>query len=316
VSRDGAGWESAFTTYRDPDEFTEILNLDVRLTPTARGPFQAEKTVARRFGPVFYNGIAVTPAVSHTVNKSDETGFLFLDECSAPILRNGMNVTADCLLVLPAHTECIGSAQAHGRWWFLRIDDDALHLAMRTRLGVSWVPRHRVQLLRADPRSLTQLRFACARALMEHRTSEAVTRAWEDTIMRALTACLSTRDTSAILNRPVQRLIPRFLETLEKNEVWPLTVAQVCAELGTTDRTLYRHCVDHFGMSPGDYVRCHRLNLARRALLRADPAGTKLQEVALRYGFIEPGWFTAHYHSAFGEAPFDTLRRVDCPKWP
>lgn len=57
------------------------------------------------------------------------------------------------------------------------------------------------------------------------------------------------------------------------------------------------------------YVRRHRLALARRRLEHGDPE-TTIAEIARLSGFSHLGHFTAAYKTAFGEPPGRTLRRA------
>jgi AraC-like DNA-binding protein len=61
-------------------------------------------------------------------------------------------------------------------------------------------------------------------------------------------------------------------------------------------------------MSPGRYLRARRMQLARRALRRADPSETNVARVAQQYGFGEPARFAALYRAQFGELPSTTLK--------
>jgi len=52
------------------------------------------------------------------------------------------------------------------------------------------------------------------------------------------------------------------------------------------------------------------MNLARRALSRADSARTTVTAIALDHGFGELGRFSVQYRRLFGESPSETLRRA------
>ena len=53
-----------------------------------------------------------------------------------------------------------------------------------------------------------------------------------------------------------------------------------------------------------------RMNMARSALRRADPATTSVAEIARKHQFLELGRFAVTYRTIFGEMPSTTLRRV------
>lgn len=68
---------------------------------------------------------------------------------------------------------------------------------------------------------------------------------------------------------------------------------------------MFRRYLD---MTPMGYLRLVRLDRAHRDLLDADPATTRVQQVAARWGFAHTGRFAAMYREAYGRVPSDTLR--------
>jgi transcriptional regulator GlxA family with amidase domain len=99
----------------------------------------------------------------------------------------------------------------------------------------------------------------------------------------------------------------RFEATLATHDNRKLGARELCAAIGVSERTLERCCVEVLGMSPSSYARLRRLNLVRSALRRADPAITRVSELARRYGFSELGRFAVTYRTVFGETPSTTL---------
>ena len=89
----------------------------------------------------------------------------------------------------------------------------------------------------------------------------------------------------------------------------PLTIADLSAALGASQRTLHAAFRDHLGTTPKAYLKALRLNAARQDLIRAEK-GTRVTDVALRWGFLHFGWFSFDYHRHFGETPSVTLRRA------
>jgi hypothetical protein len=62
-------------------------------------------------------------------------------------------------------------------------------------------------------------------------------------------------------------------------------------------------------LAPTRYLLLRRLNMARSALRRADPATASVAEIARTHQFQEPGRFAVTYRTVFGEMPSSTLRR-------
>ena len=87
-----------------------------------------------------------------------------------------------------------------------------------------------------------------------------------------------------------------------------LTVGDLCRALNARERTLHAAFCDHLGTSPKAYFKQLRLTAARSELRRAPP-GTRVTDVALRWGFLHFGWFAHDYGQHFGETPSATLRR-------
>jgi transcriptional regulator GlxA family with amidase domain len=87
-----------------------------------------------------------------------------------------------------------------------------------------------------------------------------------------------------------------------------LTVGDLCRALNARERTLHAAFCDHLGTSPKAYFKQLRLTAARSELRRAQP-GTRVTDVALRWGFLHFGWFAYDYGQHFGETPSATLRR-------
>jgi transcriptional regulator GlxA family with amidase domain len=83
----------------------------------------------------------------------------------------------------------------------------------------------------------------------------------------------------------------------------------LCAAIDVPERTLRVCCAEFLGMSPSRYLLLRRLNMARSALRRADPATASVAEIARSCQFLEPGRFAVAYRTFFGEMPSATLRR-------
>ncbi len=148
-----------------------------------------------------------------------------------------------------------------------------------------------------------------------------IARAIQHDIVHALINCLTARvvhgDTVARRRRAtVMNGFEKVLAT-EFDRQLP----ELCGAVPVAERLLRRCCSDVLGLGPSDYIRLRRLNLVHVALRRADPVGTKVSDVAGRYGFFELGRFAAFYRTIFGEPPLATspslrgltrLRGRDC----
>jgi AraC-like DNA-binding protein len=134
----------------------------------------------------------------------------------------------------------------------------------------------------------------------------------EHLLIEAAMACLVAKDERKICasHRSHADIMNRFQDMVQASPDGLLSLSELCATLGISGRTLRACCQQHLGMGPDRYLRLRRLNLARRALLRAVPTGSTVKEIFSRFGFQEPGRFAVVYRTLFGESPSVTLRRT------
>jgi AraC-like DNA-binding protein len=139
----------------------------------------------------------------------------------------------------------------------------------------------------------------------------AVAKALEQELVHAMVNCLSghmAKETERY-GRQHAKVIARFEDFLMARRYDPVHLAEMCTAIGVSERTLRSCCHEHFGMGPIHYLWLRRMQLARRALLQADPATTRVTSMATEYGFWELGRFSVEYRALFGESPSASLRR-------
>lgn len=103
--------------------------------------------------------------------------------------------------------------------------------------------------------------------------------------------------------------VRRAVELLEEQPGHGHTVAGLAAAVGSSVRALQAGFRRHVGVPPMTYLRQVRLRRAHADLVRADPGGTRVAEIACRWGFCHLGRFAAGYRAAYGESPSETLQR-------
>jgi transcriptional regulator GlxA family with amidase domain len=102
----------------------------------------------------------------------------------------------------------------------------------------------------------------------------------------------------------------RFEDAFTVHGASPRTMPELCSVIGVPERTLRVCCTEFLGVSPTRYILLRRLNLARSALRRADPATASVAEIARSFQFSELGRFAVTYRNLFGEMPSTTLSRT------
>lgn len=85
------------------------------------------------------------------------------------------------------------------------------------------------------------------------------------------------------------------------------TIADICQAVDVSERTLQYAFRRYVNVTPMTYLRLCRLNRVQAALRQLDPDSTTVTTVALRYGFLHLGRFSADYKNTFGELPSETL---------
>ncbi|GAB7046778.1 AraC family transcriptional regulator [Catenuloplanes indicus] len=103
--------------------------------------------------------------------------------------------------------------------------------------------------------------------------------------------------------------IRRAVAHIDANAHLPIQLSEIAAAAGISARALQYGFRRHLDMTPLEYLRRVRLDLARRDLQRADPArGATVRAIAVRWGFGNTGRFAADYRAAYGVLPGETLR--------
>lgn len=99
------------------------------------------------------------------------------------------------------------------------------------------------------------------------------------------------------------------VEFLHENAHHPIAPADAAAAVGLHTRSLQTAFQRHLGKSPTEYLRCVRLDRARRDLVQHNPDTATVSDLARAWGFGNLGRFASAYQDRFGEKPNETLRR-------
>jgi AraC-like DNA-binding protein len=150
-----------------------------------------------------------------------------------------------------------------------------------------------------------------ARATPDILEQPEVARTLEEQLIHLMVRCLTEGERPEMANasRRHNMIVLRLEEFLEANPDRPLYLTEICAALGTAERTLRVVCEEHLRMGPIRYLTLRRMHMVRRALLREAPLTTTVTRVATDHGFWELGRFAVAYRQLFGETPSASLRR-------
>ena len=109
-------------------------------------------------------------------------------------------------------------------------------------------------------------------------------------------------------DRPATPILARFEDWLIAEPF--LSMPDLCAALGVSDRLLRECCKTHLGMGPRSYRHLRGMQQVHRALRNGNLDGASVSEVARRHGFDALGRFATNYRALYGELPSVTLRRA------
>ena len=131
----------------------------------------------------------------------------------------------------------------------------------------------------------------------------------ERTVLYAISEVMTaaTPDAGARIVRPTKywSLVNAVRERLQDASTCPLSIAELCVELGVSRRTAQYAFQDTLNLNPIAYLRAVRLNHVRRELRLGDSVTT----AATKWGFWHLSSFAQDYRAMFGELPSATAKR-------
>jgi len=131
----------------------------------------------------------------------------------------------------------------------------------------------------------------------------------ERTVLYAISEVLTAAapEAGAQAARPTKywSLVNAVQERLQDASTCPLSIAELCVQLGISRRTAQYAFHDALNLNPIAYLRAVRLNHARRELR----LGESVTSAATKWGFWHLSSFAQDYRAMFGELPSATARR-------
>lgn len=140
---------------------------------------------------------------------------------------------------------------------------------------------------------------------------QAIRDAMEQGLFAAVLDVMPTQPPHSISSRSRQLIVTRAREYMEAHIDQPITVAELCRELGVSRRTLQYSFQDVLDLSPVRFLCVMRLNAVRRTLKHAadNELAVTVADIAASWGFWHLSHFSANYKALFGELPSETLQR-------
>lgn len=306
-------------SFTEPHQYQErIRPAEVRITPTARGKFDAVLSQFNLHHVTLQQGWESLPtAIRSELHKSRNAMMFHTAAAGPPIKVDGSDLASDTIVLGMPAEEHFFQNPANAAWSTLTVPPEVYAMARATLLGRD-AAIMQARIVRPRDTALNRLRTLHQRIVGlvpaggDHGLHPEGAKAAEEAVLVALIDCLEgDGDVTVPLlgSRRSTAIMRKLYEFLEASEGLPVYMMDVCAELDVSRRTLHTACVDHLGLSPHRFFLLRRMQLARQALLAVDTRSTTVTQVATSLGFWELGRFAVHYKWLFGESPSATLGR-------
>ena len=311
--------ESQFFTFDDPDKFQSTIRAGTyELLVKSRGDFHAELTRIDLERLWMQRGDINLPWVMAAANDPERAPLLFLaDADQASLGESGMEVSPGEIMVYRRQATKHSWSSGHCRLATMSLTHEDLAVAGEAIVGREITAPLNTYVIRPAPAAMGQLASLhkaageLAKRSPDILANPGIAHAFEQKLVHAMVTCLSTDLPSERRFCGLQhsRVINRFERFLETKQYQPVYLAEICAAIGASERTLRTCCQEHYGMGPVRYLWLRRMHLAHRALLRADAAASTVTSIAADHGFWEFGRFSVEYRTLFGELPSVSLHR-------
>jgi AraC family ethanolamine operon transcriptional activator len=232
------------------------------------------------------------------------------------ITGNGHRLDESSLLINQTGTEFCIANDSLRPWFSVYVPyaalaaDGAATPSLASLHGFVQVPFPRIQRFRVV---IGQLGEAVQRTITDFE-SPAAQRAAEQKLVPEIRNLLAVPLEAECT--PGRHVVPRkqitrmAMDFVGQHEGEYLSVEQLAAAAGVSERTLRDAFQHYFGLAPLRYLNRRTLHQVRSALKAADPSAATVTSIATKFGVWELGRFARDYRVLFGELPSQTLRNL------
>jgi AraC-like DNA-binding protein len=311
--------ENCTATFANPDDYQAgVEDASVNLILTGGGDFNARLTWLRMRRFHVLHARENLPRVAF-ISLSPARVFISFPASAGPSLTYGGHGLQYGDVVFHSRGERMHQrTNGESQWGLISLPPEQLVACSKALTGRKITSPPAGRVLRPTRSAATRLLRLHSKAcrLAEKRceliANPEVVRALEQELLHALVNCLTADGGNG--NRKTQLhhadIMLRFEDALAAHSGPQPNMPALCSAVGVPERTLRVCCTEFLGMSPTRYLMLRRLNMARSALRRANPATASVAEIARTHQFLEPGRFAVTYRTVFGEMPSTTLRRA------
>ena len=175
----------------------------------------------------------------------------------------------------------------------------------------------KTEVLRIAPHDMAALRRTL-NLIMRTTRSEGEDHPLRPNPLRVLAATLAGANDHepSRTKRIRKRALTEAVKLLRADRKGEISIGNLAKGLQVSPRTLDAIFLDNLGVTPAAYRKALRLNAVHRMLHRADPAKTKVRDIAQTFGFIHMSQFAADYRAHFQVLPSESLSTVIDPRLP
>src|SRR5262245_34374854 len=319
ICRGTAMPHSCVYTLADPYSYEAAIRaLNPKLIVTSKGDFRAQLTKIHLQRLLLQRGEEHLPRIMSAGVWPKGAAIIFhSDRNQSPIKVNGVEVSPGEIVFHRPNDAFHLRTSGLFRFAVMSLTHGELAVVGKAIAGHEVKAPSDTCVIRPDPASMSRLMDLhqaagrLAQSASDTLTIPAIAKALEQELVHAMVTCLTGHPQikERFCSRRHSRIIARFEDFLAARRYEPVYVPEVCHSISVSERTLRTCCHEHLGMGPARYLRLRRMQLARRALLRADPQAATVTEIATEHGFWELGRFSVQYHEMFGETPSASLHR-------
>ena len=309
---------SSVLHFTDPYYYqTAIRGAHLEILPTAGGDFRAELTKIDLYSLWMQRGDESLPRILQgAVNRQRAAIGFLTDSDQAAIRHCGTEVSPGEIIVDDwdmMHRRSTGPC----RWGAMSLTPERLAAASIALVGRPSIAPSVTMVVRPPPPHMSRLLSLhesagqLAKTAPDILAKPQVARALENALIHAMIMCLTENASVArsIGSRHHSAVMARLEEFLAAHESEPLYLAEICAAIDVSERTLRASCQEQIGLGPIRLLWLRRMDQTRRALIRTVPGTSTVTQIAADYGFWELGRFSVEYRKMYGESPSETLRR-------
>jgi AraC-like DNA-binding protein len=309
--------ENGTATFADPDDYQAgIDGARVNLIVTGGGDFNARLTWLNLRRLRLLRASENLPRIAFFSLSPAQVFISFPASPGPPLTYGGVRLQFGDVVFHSRGERMHQRTNGESQWGLISLPPEQLVACAKALTGLKITSPPVGRVLRPTRMAGTRLLrlFSKASRLAETKhkliANPEIARALEQELLHALINCLTADNAGSNLKATQHHadIMVRFEDALTTHSGPQLNMPALCAAIGVPERTLRMCCTEFLGMGPTRYLLLRRLNLARSALQRANPANASVAEIARAYQFHEPGRFAVAYRTIFGEMPSATLR--------